>query len=292
LLPNFICPGAQKSATTALYEILRQHPDIFLPKKKEPGFFFNNDYIKGIDWYEREYFFNIKNEKIVGDLTPNYIYYDYVAKRICYCLGKEVKFIFMLRNPIDRAYSNYWMSYKRGYEKETFERAIELEKARIKMGDFEKDNFSYVERGFYSKQIKNYLYYFPKENMKFIIFEDFIKNIPGIMEQIFLFLKVDPNISIDYNTKSNPAKISRSIILRDLIKKPPKLVRKTVKFLMPNRKMRQKSIKTIESINYRKFEKPELKLATKYELLDIYKKDIKELESLIDKKLTSWFEIK
>lgn len=54
----------------------------------------------------------------------------------------------MVRNPIDRSYSHYWMSYRRGYEKEPFEKAIELEKDRIRIGNFEKINFSYVERGF------------------------------------------------------------------------------------------------------------------------------------------------
>jgi len=290
LLPNFICPGAQKSATTTLYNLLHQHPDVYLPDVKELHFFDNEEkYLKGILWYEKVFFSEVKGAKIIGDITPIYMYLDRVPQRIYDALGKNIKFIFMLRNPVDRAYSHYWMSYRRGYEKESFEKAIELEKDRIRIGNFEKINFSYIERGFYSKQIKNFLYYFPKKNMKFILFEDLIRDTSNIMKQIFSFLEVDSNISINYNIKSNPAKMPKSIMLRDFIQKPSTLVKKTTKLLIPNKKLRQKAIQAIENINYRKFEKPELKLETKYKLLKIYEEDIKEFENVIDKDLSLWF---
>jgi len=290
LLPNLICPGTQKSATTTLYVLLRQHPDVYLPDVKETHFFDDDGkYFKGILWYEKVFFSEVKGEKIIGDITPIYMYLDRMPQRIYDTLGENIKFIFMLRNPIDRAYSHYWMSYKRGYEKETFEKAIDLEKERIKTGQFAIRHFSYVDRGFYSKQIKRFLKYFPRENIQFIIFEDFIKNISGIMKQIFSFLEVYSNISINYNIKSNPAKMPKSIILRDFIKEPPTLVKKTFRFLMPNRKMRQKAIQAIENISYRTFEEPELKLETKYKLLAIYEKDLKELENIIEKDLSLWF---
>jgi len=290
LLPNFICPGAQKSATTTLYNLLHQHPDVYLPDVKELHFFDNEEkYLKGILWYEKVFFSEVKGAKIIGDITPIYMYLDRVPQRIYDALGKNIKFIFMLRNPVDRAYSHYWMSYRRGYEKESFEKAIELEKDRIRIGNFEKINFSYIERGFYSKQIKNFLYYFPKKNMKFILFEDLIRDTSNIMKQIFSFLEVDSNISINCNIKSNPAKMPKSIMLRDFIQKPSTLVKKTTKLLIPNKKLRQKAIQAIENINYRKFEKPELKLETKYKLLKIYEEDIKEFENVIDKDLSLWF---
>lgn len=291
MLPNFICPGAQKSATTTLYYLLWQHPDIYLSDVKETHFFDNEEnYLKGISWYLDKYFSNVRNEKIIGEITPDYMYFDYIPERIFHCLGKNIKFIFMLRNPIDRAYSHYWMSYRRGYEKETFEKVIYLEEERIKTGNRKEImRFSYISRGFYSKQIKRFLRYFPRENMQFILFEDLIRDAPNIMKQIFSFLKVDSNISINYNIKSNPARIPKSIILRDFIKEPSVLVKKTVRLLMPNRKMRQKAIQVIEDISYRTFKKPSLKLETKYRLLKIYQYDVKKLENLIDKDLSLWF---
>lgn len=290
MLPNFICPGAQKSATTTLYNLLRQHPDVYLSDVKELHFFDNEQkYLKGISWYEKEFFSEVKGKKVIGDITPIYMYLDNIPQRIYNSLGKNIKFIFMLRNPIDRAYSHYWMSYRRGYEKESFEKAIELEKDRIRIGNFGKINFSYVERGFYSNQIKRYIKYFPKKNMKFIIFEDFIKKIPKIMKEIFSFLEVDSNISINYNIRGNPAKMPKSIKLRDFIQKPPTLVKKTAKLLIQNKKLRQKAIQAIENINYRKFKKLDLKLETRYKLLKIYEEDIKKLENVINKDLNLWF---
>jgi len=290
LLPNFICPGAQKSATTTLHDLLSQHPDVYLPDVKELHFFDNEEkYLKGISWYEKVFFSEVKEEKIIGDITPIYMYLDRVPQRIYDTLGGNIKFIFMLRNPLDRACSHYWMSYRRGYEKESFEKAIELEKDRIRIGNFEKINFSYIERGFYSKQIKIFLYYFPKKNMKFILFEDLIRDTSNIMKKIFSFLEVDSNISINYNIKSNPAKMPKSIMLRDFMQKPSTLIKKTTKLLIPNKKLRQKAIQAIENINYRKFKKPDLKLETRYKLLKIYEEDIKELENVIDKDLSLWF---
>lgn len=291
MLPNFICPGAQKSATTTLYNLLRQHPDIYLPDIKELHFFDNEEnYSKGISYYEKVLFSEVKGEKIIGDITPIYMYLDYVPKRIYNALGKNIKFIFMLRNPIDRAYSHYWMSYRRGYEKESFEKAVYLEEERIKTGNHKEIMiFSYINRGFYSKQIKRFLRYFPRENMQFILFEDFIKDIPGVTKQVFSFLEVDSNISINYNIIGNPAKMPKSIILRDFIQKPPALVKKTTKLLIPNKKLRRKVIQVIENINYRKFQKPDIKLKTRCKLLKIYEKEVKELENLIEKDLNLWF---
>jgi hypothetical protein len=218
------------------------------------------------------------------------MYFDYIPERIFHCLGKNIKFIFMLRNPVDRAYSHYWMSCRKGYEKETFEKAICLEEERIKKGNREEImRFSYIGRGFYFKQIKRFLNYFPRENIQFILFEDLTRDTSNTMKQIFSFLEVDLNVSINYNIKSNPTKMPKSIILRNFIQKPPSLVKKTTKFLIPNEKLRQKTILAIKNINYSKFQKPDLKLKTRYKLLKIYEKEIKELENLIDKDLSLWF---
>jgi len=294
LLPNFICPGAQKSATTTLYDLLCQHPDVYLPDVKELHFFDNKEnYSKGISWYLDKYFSNVRNEKIIGEITPEYMFFNYIPERMFHCLGKSIKFIFILRNPIDRAYSHYWMSYRRGYEKESFEKAIYLEKKRIKFGNRKEImRFSYINRGFYSKQIKRFLNYFPKENMQFIIFEDFIRNTPNIMKQIFSFLEIDPLYSINYNIKSNYSTIPRSIILRNFIQQTPEIVKKTIKIIIPVKNVRM-SIKTLfNKINQKEFKNPEINIELRKKLIAIYEKDIKELENIIEKDLNLWIHTK
>ena len=120
-LPNFLIVGAAKCGTSSLHNYLNQHPDIFMPsynklgmKVKEPRFLIK-DLVKnrlpnGV-WSFEEYkslFTDVKNAKLVGESTVLYLYYyEHAIKNIKHYLGKDVKIIIMLRNPIDRAYSAY-----------------------------------------------------------------------------------------------------------------------------------------------------------------------------------------
>lgn len=200
---DFLGVGAQKSGTTTLYCILKQHPDIFIAKRKEIHFFDNdNNYAKGMDWYNA-HFSNIGDAKVIGEITPAYMFLEHTPKNIFKDLGNNIKFIFMLRNPVDRAYSNYKMELGRGNEQETFFKAIELENERTVQSQGMKKTYGYIQRGFYAKQIRNYLNYFPKENMIFIIFEEFINNPSKWSKEIFEFLGVESDIELDYNIKAN-----------------------------------------------------------------------------------------
>src|ERR1044071_2192855 len=99
MLPNFLGVGAQKAGTTTLYEILKQHPDIFLPKKiKETKFFvYEEKFQKGRAWYEKEFFSEWNGEKAVGEIDPAMIFEEKSAQRIFDALGKNMKLIFIFR---------------------------------------------------------------------------------------------------------------------------------------------------------------------------------------------------
>ena len=112
--PNFFCIGAQKCGTTSLFNLLVEHEDIFLPSVKEDHFFdVDERFNKGLDWYLDQYFKDANNEKIVGSITPDYLFFNKCPKRIFNLLGKDIKLIIILRNPVDRAYSHYLMSKRR-----------------------------------------------------------------------------------------------------------------------------------------------------------------------------------
>jgi len=97
-LPNFMCIGAAKSGTTSLYDILKQHSDVFIPSFKEPHFFdISTVYEHGVSWYEKTYFSGVKKEKCIGDFTPTYLFDKYAPERILALLGEGVKFIIILR---------------------------------------------------------------------------------------------------------------------------------------------------------------------------------------------------
>jgi len=100
MLPNFFVVGAQKSATTSLHFYLAGHPDIFLPKEKESKFFVNDErYILGIKYYENNYFCDWNGQKIVGEVDPDYMYFEVAVERILKHFDmNRLQFIFIFRN--------------------------------------------------------------------------------------------------------------------------------------------------------------------------------------------------
>ena len=289
--PVFFCVGAQKAGTTTLHNILKEHPLLCLPKKKETKFFFDDgEYKKGKDYYIKNYFKGCNNnKKILGEVDPEYMYFPKVPKRIFETLGSEVKIIFLLRNPAYRAYSHYNMSYVRGHETFPFKEAIRIEKKRIEINESLKNHLSYIDRGYYSLQIQEYLKYFKKENMFFMIFEeDIIKNQDLSINKLFNFLEVD-EVSLNRNKKSNESFNYKSKFLRDLRYRPNNIIRLIAKILFPNLKMRNKLRNYIEQFNQIPEKRDELSpdlvrnINNKYFL-----NDIRELEKIIDRNLDVW----
>ena len=83
MLPNFLVVGAQKAATTSLHNYLAVHPDIYLPAQKETKFFVDDErYMRGIDYYEREHFSGWKGESAVGEVDPDYMYFEQALGRL------------------------------------------------------------------------------------------------------------------------------------------------------------------------------------------------------------------
>ena len=122
-LPDFICIGVQRAGTTWLYECLKEHPEIFVPETKELHFF-NDNYEKGMTFYSD--FFNDANstKQVIGELTPNY-YHDFTAlERISQSLP-NVKIIFILREPVARAYSHYQLSLTNQCKGMSFDDALD-----------------------------------------------------------------------------------------------------------------------------------------------------------------------
>ena len=131
VLPDFLLIGAVRSGTTSLYYDICQHPSVHEAAYDEIGFFDDNFHL-GEEWYRslfpsKKKMFEIKQEtgrSITGEDTPFYIWNDIVIDRIFNMLP-NVKLISILRNPVDRAYSNYQLGLREGTERRTFRDAIE-----------------------------------------------------------------------------------------------------------------------------------------------------------------------
>lgn len=263
-----------------MYQVLKQHPQIYCSETKECHFY-DKQFVRGMEFYESEYFSQYDGEKYAIDATPDYIAFPECIKRIYDTLGNDIKILVMLRNPIDRIYSHYIMQYARGYEKSSFIEAIESDtkrKSRAKR--------SYFERGLYAKQLQYVYSMFPKENVKIIWFDDYIKSMNVSASHVWDFLQIEP-MDIDENViKTNKQKARNPIVVN--------IVRYTgIRFLfalIPHhmthklsqlaRKMMKKTDKPLGI--------PKMTKQERLELIEYYKDDIKMLEEMTGRDLSDW----
>jgi hypothetical protein len=193
---DFLVIGTQKGGTTAIDHYLRQHPEIGMGNEKELHFFDNEEIFSKnkINYSQYDNRFDISaNKSIYGEVTPIYLYWEPSCKRI-WEYNKEIKIIAVLRNPIDRAYSHWNMEVERNAEQEPFFECIVNERARMRASlPYQHRVFSYVDRGFYSEQIRRYKRYFRDEQMLFIKYEDFKNEQEKEVFKILNFLDVNPD---------------------------------------------------------------------------------------------------
>ncbi|MES1024743.1 sulfotransferase domain-containing protein [Gloeocapsa sp. BRSZ] len=208
ILPTFIIIGGMKCATTALYTYLTEHPNIISAFRKEVHYFDLN-YHKGLEWYRSHFplctnsvLRNYSSSKIItGEASPYYMLYPHAPKRVAKLLP-DVKLIAILRNPIDRAYSHYRHQLRLGKESLSFEEAIEKEAERLE-GELEKimhdetytskkkyGYYSYLLRGIYIDQLKNWFRFFKKEQMLILKTEDLQENPSEIYNKVIDFLEL------------------------------------------------------------------------------------------------------
>ena len=214
VLPDFFIIGAVRSGTTSMYHYLDEHPSIVKSAYDELGFFDDN-FKLGWEWYKTLFPTNI-TKRIVKrktgnfltfDDTPFYVYNEDVAKKIKNYFPKT-KLIIILRNPIDRAYSNYHLGVRMGDEKRTFDQAIDEEIQKIaEYNEIEMDDYisqSYLGRGIYAKQLEIWLKYFPAAVIKILESDRFSNNTEETMNEVFEFLDL-PDHNIRNLEKKNVA---------------------------------------------------------------------------------------
>ncbi len=219
-LPSFFIIGAQKAGTTSLHEWLVRQPDVCLPVIKETHFFSHEEKFRlGLDWYMRQ-FPSYRNGAVTGEVDPEYLFRAEAPLRIRR-LMKSPKLLCVFRHPVERAYSHYLMSLRRGFETLSFVEALEAEDARMAEGSekYLRDH-SYMERGNYSEQVERFREAFPDSDFLFIKFEKLFGQNTCREEYSkicsFLGLGSEP-IYPDSSAKSNQASVPRSRLLKDLI---------------------------------------------------------------------------
>jgi len=305
-LPDFLVVGAGKSGTTALYYYLKKHPSIFLSEIKEVWFlsFRNNPpnydgpgslgktIIVNLDEYKK-LFLKANASQLIGDFCPAYLYlYETTIRNIKDIYGeyyKQLKIIIILRNPIERAYSQY-MHFKRDdHEPLSFEEAITPEVIQNRKRNNWNLFYDYFSVGMYYQQVSAYLQEFL--NIKVIIYDDFIKFPKAVLTEIMDFLKikrigVDPKTKFRYNVTGIPKsrKLDYLIAKRNPIKSMFKPVMNRI--ISKDRRYRVKDL-----IRSKYLTKTPMKPQTRNYLISVYKEDIQKLQILLDRDLSHWISI-
>ena len=182
---NFIIIGVQKGGTDSLAYHINQHKDIFV-YPKEIHFFDNKENCNKENCNIEKYYkyFDTK-KKFKGEKTPSYILIRNCIDNI-YKYLPNIKLIILLREPVQRCFSQYNMNVQKGYYKKSFIETINIDK-NIKLEQIENHGSYLLQRGFYIDQIKYVLSKFPKENVYIGISEEFRKN-PSKLNEVIEFI--------------------------------------------------------------------------------------------------------
>ena len=287
--PNFMCIGAAKSGTTTLYDTLKHHPEIFTTRFKEPHFFdIPENYKKGFSWYKDMYFGNA-DHKIASDFTPSYFFEKDSPRRIHYHLGENIKFVVLLRNPVDRAYSHFLHSCRDGHESLDFKTALFKEEERLNQY-LKNDQYlfylrhSYYHQGLYGDMIERYLNYFSLENFFFIHFEnEFINNREQTIHNLLSFLEISKNIPLRSDIRSNPASQTRFDFINDIMNSEG-WFRDVLKYLFPSSQLRQIIRNKIHRANIKEVYPDKISEDLRIDIYNYYFKDnISKLEKLTNR---------
>ena len=195
MLPSFLCIGAQKSGTTTLYGLLKQHPNIYLPPTKELHYFTLN-YSEGIDWY-KNHFINCASHQVCGEITPYYLFHPFAALRASQVIP-NARILILLRDPVERALSQYYHSCRLKFETLDIKSAFEVEQIRLYKAEqilfhnagrhSSHQEHSYLSRSIYQPQVNSWLRYYSKDNIMLIHSQQLFNSPIKTMALIFSFL--------------------------------------------------------------------------------------------------------
>jgi len=292
-LPNLVVIGAPKSGTTSLFYYLQQHPDIFVPVRKELHYFTyqhlsentggpgDRETLSSLCATRDEYgahYLSVKAQKIVGEFSPSYLYYSDVSVRIQAELG-NVKIIVMLRNPIEKAYSQYMHLVRDQRETLGFYDALMAEPGRMRDGWA--DIWRYAEGALHAQRLRKYLDVFGQDNVHVILFDSLTENPQETVKQVFSFLNVDPDVPCDTRRVYNRTGKARSRLISRFLN-GPSAVKTALKTIVPERIRITLRLALMDLNTGSKYLMDHR--AREY-LSEYYRNDVHDLESLLGRSL-------
>ncbi len=280
--PNFFIVGAPKAGTTSLYRYLSKHSEIYMSPNKEPNYFSvcsvpENHYMKPIR-DKNEYlslFKKAKDRKIVGEGTTFYLS-DPEASKLIHQIIPHARIIIMLRDPVERIFSQYLMEIRTGGLKLSFHEELQIE---LKHRRDRSKPILGLKFGLYSESVKRYLDIFGREQVKTLIFEEFTQNTKGTVKEILKFLGLNSSINNFDDPAHNPFSVARGPVAQYMLRN--KTITKMARKVIPSSARRFLS----EEILVKKPPKPKMAEEDMETLVKFYHDDVRRLQTVLRRKL-------
>jgi hypothetical protein len=302
LIPDFLIIGAGKSGTTSLDHYLKQHPQIFIPRIKEPNFFgyentkeedfkgklglehFKNS-ITNLEQY-LELFANAEPGQLKGETSNTYMYHLEAPNRIKH-YNPSMKLIAILRQPAGRLYSRFLhLARESRLPTPNFSDCLDTTSIWWTRNDL-------IKEGFYFKNLERYYSIFPKEQIKIYLYEDFNKDPQAVISDIFEFLKIDQSPTLDVTIKYNQSGFIKNKFLNRIYGQKS-ILSTVIKTIIPEQALKKiKSMqfikRSLNDLRAKNLSRPKMDPGIRSKLTnEVYKEDILKLQELIGKDLSHW----
>lgn len=294
-LPNFIVFGVQKAGTTSLYNYLKQHPQIYMSPIKETNFF-ERDWSNaspevkakkrnGITSLEKynALFAGATTELAVGEVSPNYLFHHQVAVPMIRQHLPQVKLIAILRNPVERAYSDYLM-----HVRDVLSDQMDLA-SQVK---FRANSSFMLRKGLYSEPLQHFYDVFGEQQIRVFLYDDLCRDAVRLMQEIYQFLGVDGHFQPDTSHRAQVARVPKNKTLNSLLRtrNPVRsLVASALRMVVPTTVRNQWRERLLALNSTDKSQRP-LLVEERRLLLDYYRDDIDHLQTLIGRDLSVWLD--
>ena len=294
VLPNFLIFGVQKAGTTSVYSYLQQHPQVFMSPRKETEFLGREptqtdepqltpggrEQIVTIEDYQA-LFADVTTEVAVGEASPNYLF---LHKRAVPAIQKYVpraKLVAILRNPVERTYSDYLMHVRQ---------VVGNQKPLAQQVKTSADSSFTLLKGRYFTGVKHFLETFGHQQVKLFLYEDLKDDAAALMANLYSFIGVDPQFAVDVGQRQQTAEVPKNQSINHLLRTNNPVrsaVGTLLRTVMPE-EQRQKLRSHLIAANSAGKEALPLSEPDRQLLKAYYREDILQLQALIDRDLSTW----
>jgi len=300
VLPNFLIFGVQKAGTTSVYTYLKQHPQVFVSPRKETNFFGRDldvplavdeprqtrggrQRILTIEDYEA-LFARVSDEIAIGEASPDYLFNHEHAVPGIQKYVPDAKLIAILRNPVERAYSDYLMHVRQ---------VVGNRKPLAQQVQESAASSHTLLKGCYYEGVKHFLESFGPEQVKIFLYDELRQDSVGLMQQMYEFIGVDSCFEVDTGRQQQTAQVPKNQSIHQLLQTSNplrSLAGSVLRKVMPEERRQQLRSRLIAANSTGKEGLP-LSAEDRQLLEDYYRDDVRQLQDLIDRDLSSWFNL-